>query len=522
MSFLRSFLDQLKELQNQSSTASKIGIGVTAAFCVALIIGVGIWSSQPNYVPLAQNLEPAQAAEIMSKLTTSGIKNKSNYTTILVDKSQWDRANMLVADLIPDAQRAPKEFESSTFRDPKLNEFYQQEHLEKKLSAAISRFKSIDSAVVHLNIAKDQNFMRSSEPSSASVVLTLRPRVLFSAKQTAAIVAMVSSSVKGLSPDNVKVVDINGNLLSGGESHLGSIVGEQYEMRRRMEADLSNQAEWVLERRLGPGKAVVRVSADVDFTELTTVETTHPESLSKISEKTKKSVTKDEAVAAIGPAGTSANIGSSRGFNQGKPVISETEDSEIEFAQGEVTSTRQEAPGKIRRLTIAAMVDLTPPKPVAVDNADGTTTPAAPAVVDPLTLTDIEELIKAAVGFDVDRYDEIKVVQTTLAAELPLELLDEPQDQPFAAYEQIARNASLGIAALLAALIGFFLLRKIRPMTIVKESELKISPERARRLSEMATLAKQHPEAMASIVAAWINEPKTDGEHARGERARAA
>jgi len=126
-----------------------------------------------------------------------------------------------------------------------------------------------------------------------------------------------------------------------------------------------------------------------------------------------------------------------------------------------------------------------------------------------MTKDEVEAIIKAAVGFDEERYDEIEVVITSLAGGQQIELLDAPVQENWGFYNQIIRNASLGVAALFAFAFAVMTLRKMRPITVVEKSSTSISPERARHLSEMATLAKQHPEAMARIIAAWINEPAT-------------
>ncbi len=97
MSFVQDLLSQLQSLWNQSTVRGRIVFGAAAALVTTLVIGVGIWSSQPQYVPLADRLAPSEAAEIISRLSAEGIENKMNFSgsTVLVPKNKWNQAHAL-------------------------------------------------------------------------------------------------------------------------------------------------------------------------------------------------------------------------------------------------------------------------------------------------------------------------------------------------------------------------------------------------------------------------------------------
>ena len=59
MEALKSFLDQSLLIWKDSTAAARFGIGLLLVICVGSIIGVGFWSSQPQYVQLAGDLDPA-------------------------------------------------------------------------------------------------------------------------------------------------------------------------------------------------------------------------------------------------------------------------------------------------------------------------------------------------------------------------------------------------------------------------------------------------------------------------------
>ena len=72
----------------------------TVVLCVAAIVGVGIWSARPQYVPIASDLGPSVAAEIVSKLDAEGISNRLNFSgsTVSVPQSQWNKARLVLGE----------------------------------------------------------------------------------------------------------------------------------------------------------------------------------------------------------------------------------------------------------------------------------------------------------------------------------------------------------------------------------------------------------------------------------------
>src|SRR5215212_3662258 len=82
---------------------------------------------------------------------------------------------------------------------------------------------------------------------------------------------LVANAVQGLSPDQVAVVDNRGHTLSEElkqDPTLGN-ASSQIRYRQQVEDYLSKKVETMLASVIGPGNAVVRVSAEID-TEATT------------------------------------------------------------------------------------------------------------------------------------------------------------------------------------------------------------------------------------------------------------
>jgi flagellar M-ring protein FliF len=311
---------------------------------------------------------------------------------------------------------------------------------------------------------------------------------------------MVSHSVEGLDPKNVTLVDTEGRILSSDAGDLPSSVSSQLDFRRSLESDLASKAEAMLTQVLGPGRAVVRLTADIDFTQTTRTENSiDPEATAKTSELIKTSTT-TEAPQAAGPAGTSSNIGATAtaALSPTKPVVSKTEEIDAQYENSRITNTVTEAAGQIRRLTIAAAVDL--PEPNAAGSAASNTT--APGAI---TRQQVEGIIKQAVGFDTSRGDAIDVVVSRLTGLEDL-IVEPPAGlSAWRQYEGLVRSASLGIAALVAFSLGLLTLRRLRPIGVPVGHAQDLSPDLAQRLAELSQRAQDDPQSVATALAAWLN-----------------
>src|SRR3546814_16499497 len=87
---------------------------------------------------------------------------------------------------------------------------------------------AVKSARVHLAVEQPSIFLRDKNKPAASVMLRLNDGRALSAMQVQAIVHLVASSVHGLSPDGVSVVDQNGRLLSSPGDNAGSAATDRH------------------------------------------------------------------------------------------------------------------------------------------------------------------------------------------------------------------------------------------------------------------------------------------------------
>jgi flagellar biosynthesis/type III secretory pathway M-ring protein FliF/YscJ len=101
MQTLKSFLDQSLLIWKDSTAAARFGLAILLVICIGGITGVGVWSTQPNYVILASDLAPEQAGKAIDALDTAGIayQVKGTGSIILVDSRNLPRAQIETANL---------------------------------------------------------------------------------------------------------------------------------------------------------------------------------------------------------------------------------------------------------------------------------------------------------------------------------------------------------------------------------------------------------------------------------------
>lgn len=466
---------------------------VTAILVSALtIIGVGLWSTRAEMVPLASRLSPAQAAEVISQLEAANIPYQLSYSgsAIHVDRSELNRARLAARDTLG-ASPADAELEDSIWSDPNLQHARLLQQQEHRLAATVGRFRAIREAIVHISKPQPSPFLRDQTDTTASVIVDLVPGIPFSHQDATAVISLVSHSVEGLRAENVTLMDTAGRLLDGQQS-LRADVGGQLEYVRTLESHLAAKAEALLSRMLGEGRAVVRVTADVDFTESERMETSYdPENKVKRSETIKSESHTGPSRGTTGAAGTPSNIrpaGNPAGSAAGSDLVSsKIEENTTEFANTEIRDTVKETPGRIKRLTVAAIVDLTP--------ADAGTESA-------VTTEDVESLIKQAVGFDTGRQDEINVVASTLAGHVDL---DVPAAPPWETYGPLVRQLSLGLGAVLMFVLGLRILRRLRPIVVSADGGEE-SADAIRQLAELTIRARENPALVAKVLENWLED----------------
>ncbi len=310
-------------------------------------------------------------------------------------------------------------------------------------------------------------------------------------------------------------------MLSSASGYGEGEVESQFEFRRRLEADLAAKASVLLAQMLGEGRGMVRVSADIDFTSLQRTETVYDPNLKVRTQENIRSFQRTTANRALGgPVGTEANLGSNAGTSlaQSTPSKETEEENTTTYENAKTVDVVKQAPGKIQRLTVAVMADLT-------DAITHTQTQAAAAGSIPpdasaISKDSIAAIVKQAVGFDASRGDQIEVLITQFA---PVSADDDALvvTQQWDFINSILRNASLGVASIVALILGVLTLKKMRPVTIQLDGVGAGDDGRDALLASLSQRIQQNPKAMQTILSAWLNESERP-DAGRSNRSQAA
>ncbi|WP_437226277.1 flagellar basal-body MS-ring/collar protein FliF [Planctomicrobium sp. SH661] len=501
MDVLNNLTTQLQALWGRWNAGQRAGMVAALVVSVTTICGVGFWATTPEYVVVSDRMSPQQAAEVVSVLESENISYKLNYagSSVSVPKSSLSRTRLALKDVLTTTTQETPEISEGIWSDPTLYQARMTRQLETRLSRSIMQLGSVRGATVHLTPGESSPFIRNRAPAKASVILDLQPNALFSATDARSIVSLVAHSVENLDPENVSVLDTSGRLLSASTGMEADVTG-QLSYRSRVESDLSSKAEAILTQMLGPGHAVVRVTADIDFTDTQTKEIKYdPDAKVKVSETVHSESSIGGTKQAKGTVGLppdhmdklafKADVGSS-------PPTTKVQSNTTQYENAKIEDTVHRVPGRISRLTVAAVVQLP-------DGASGENGQASNAVV---TTAQIEKIIKQAVGFDAARQDEIEVIAAPLVGNLNL-IAPVTTNTTWEKYAPLLHNISLGLAAIVALVLGLLVIRRMQPIVVEAESKETMPAEVVLKVADLSQQAIQNPEAVATVIRSWLAEP---------------
>ncbi len=421
---------QLKTLLKNLTPAKKIALFTLVTGTVISLIFLVTWAGKPDFQLLYSNLASEDAGAILAQLKDKKIPYQisSNGSSILIPSERIYETRMeLASQGIPQGSGVGFEIFDNTKLG--MTEFVQnvnyQRAIQGELSRTINGFSEIESSRVHIVMPSKSLFIEEEEAATASVVLKVRGGRHLNGEKIQGIVHLVSSSVSGLSPENVTIVDSYGKMLAGfkSSSPVGKANSDQLEFQQKIEKTLEDRVTTMLEAALGPNKAVARVACLLDFTRLeTTEEKYQPENQVVRSEQALNETSTAQITVPIGVPGVVSNLAGNQTATiettepaettntndtteKTKPPTFQKQDRTVNYEIGKVTSHTVHQMGTIKRLTVAVIIDGTYK---AGKEAPGT----GESKYTPRTqeeMKQFEDIVKRSVNFDAARGDEIKV-----------------------------------------------------------------------------------------------------------------
>lgn len=388
---ITQFLTRLKDGVGGFTAAQK-----TIAIILLAVLGLGgfavtTYASKPSMTPLFTGIALEDANAIVEQLNTDKVSYElaDGGSTILVPEASVysERLKAAAAGLPTSAAGGYSLLDKMgvTSSEFQQNTTYKRA-IEGELERTISAVAGVKTASVQLAIPKDTVFVREKKDPTASVFVETGVGVTLSTDQVNAVAHLVSASIEGMKPEDVSVVDANGNVLStvgAGTAGSSDSQASDYEERTR------TAVQSMLDRIVGAGNSTVAVNATVsnESAQVTTEEFSQPKDVDALSESTETEKYTGNgggtATGVLGPDNIAVPAGEegSGSYDSEKAVKNN--------AVNKKTEVRQIPAGGIAKQTVS----------VAINDA------AAKGV----SQAEIQDLVAAAAGIDNDRGDQVAV-----------------------------------------------------------------------------------------------------------------
>jgi flagellar M-ring protein FliF len=445
----RQMVTQMRGLWQKLPPRRRVAVAVVLAGTAAALLYMSRGGPKPDYAPLYSGLTPQDAGEIAAELQGQAIPYRlvAGGTAIEVPAAEVHKVRMAMASAgLPRAGGVgfeifdQQKFGTSSF----VEQVNYRRALQGELARSIAALDAVESARVHLAMGRRSVFRDADEPPSASVGLKLARGRELGRSQVQGIVHLVSSSVDGLTPDRVVVIDDGGTVLSSGTS------GASGSAHTELEGSLTKRVREMVERVVGPGHASVVVTAEMDQRKVDETEELYDKD--KIALRSESRVVEGAGA----DLGTVGGVAGARGNLPGGPEPTATpgagSTSRLQETRNyEVNRVVRRTVGpdaKIKRLHVAVLVDNAP----AAKAGD----PSVPRT--PQELEHISAIARESAGLDSERGDRLEVRNVPFsppADEGPAEAVAPPVP----VWQQPSVLAAAGGGALLVIAALFLFLR---------------------------------------------------------------
>ncbi len=520
-------INQIIQIYSSMPLSRKMVIGAVVCMVILGFAGMFFWANKIDYQTLYTGLSSEDAAAIVEKLKELKIKYElaGNGSVVRVPAEKlYDVRLSLAAVGLPKGGNVGYELFDET--DFGTTEFVQQLNykraLQGELSRTIKEFREVEDARVMIVTPKESVFVEDSKPPSASVLLKLKSEL--SQEKISAVVHLVASSLEDMTPDLVTVVDTKGRVLSRKTSEsekLGEVTTTQFKYKNAFELNLGKQIQTMLEQIVGSGKAIVRVTADMDFDQVDMNEELYDPDVSVVRSKQNiiETVNKSEGpgeISSVNPVVPPSGGPSSTQTNE----KNEKQDETVNYELNRTIRKTTKPVGMLKRLSVATVLDGT--YTMEADQT-GKTIRKYNARSDE-ELNQFRKIVQNAMGYSEDREDQITVES------FPFDHVEDFEQEGFdwqSLFQQYGRSiTNILLVFLLFLFVVLPLLKTMREIK-VKVVEALPSPEERKALSgkdheagaltdpskmdskdKSAYLAKENTGKAVNILRGWLSEAK--------------
>ncbi|MGD0282485.1 MAG: flagellar basal-body MS-ring/collar protein FliF [Dissulfurispiraceae bacterium] len=503
---LTDALNQIKEWPLKK----KVSLIAVIAMTIALMAGIMLWSERVDYQVLYSNITQEDAGQVVNKLKDMKVAYRVDGNAIYVPGNKvYELRLEMAAQGLP--QGGGVGFEIFDKNQLGVTEFVQRLNyiraLQGELARTIRQLSEVDQARVHIALPERSIFTEKEEKPTASIVVKLKAGRALSQGQISGIIYLISSSVEGLIPDHVTVIDNMGNLLSRPTD--GDVIADakQRDYQKSVDKDYESKLASMLEGIVGKGKAIVRVAAKIDYTQVEKTEENYdPDTIAIRSKQSDKESSGGSASGGI-PGVLSNQPGQQPATAGPAPSSSQKQTENINYEVSRTVSKIVQPRGEVKNISVAVLVDGTYKK-----EKDKQVYQARSEA----ELGKYDELIKAAIGFNKERGDQV------IVENVPFETVSEEVEKPD--YMRAAQSVLKYVAPMgLIILIILFVIKpvvemlKAMPATRggasprdalhpgVAEIEPEVASEEIMR-EKVVDVVKKDPRRAATILKEWLSE----------------
>jgi flagellar M-ring protein FliF len=439
---LTTLQQQFLTYWKKQSLGRQITLAALTLSALILIPTLVSWANMPSYSVAYSGLSEEDAAQIVQKLDENNIAYQLKSSgTIEVQSDQVYSTRLLMArEGLPQSSTVGYElFSGSSMLG--MTEFTQkvnyQRAVEGELERTIGSLEAVEAVRVHLVIPEKSLLTSQQTIATASVTVQVAPGETLDDSQVRAVTHLVASSVEGLQPENVVVVDSEGNLLaSGSDSEMSMNLSDtQRAVEKAYALEVQKRVQTLLDKILGPNRSVVQASVEMDWTQREVTSNTYQPTETALRSSQIINESSASGGAAGGVPGAASNLPTPVATTTGTEGESYQRSEEtLNFEISQVQSHEIIAPGQVSRISVSVMVD---------------------GVTDTAQMDIIKSAVQVAAGIDSTRGDQI-VVESFDFDRTALDALSEE----LAAQQQqeLYLRIALGVAAALVVLAVFFII----------------------------------------------------------------
>ena len=439
---------------------------LTAVAAIVLYWGM----QKPEMTTLYSSLSESEKSRVLSSLRNMGVDVELDPATgeILVPTDEYHQSRISLA-----SQGLPE------FSGGELNNLDNlplgisrsvegvrlRQVQETELAKSITEISSVKAARVHLALPEKSVFVRDRTPPTASVFVNLKNGRNLDKTQILAITNLVSSSVPGMNPGNVSIVDQFGNLLSNAPDDPDQLLADsQLEYRMKLENIYRNRIQSLVTPIVGSNNVNAQVNLEIDFTRReVSQEIVDPEASATLSEQSSLNVTaKKEAIGIPGaisnepPQEAIVNQDQNQAGSAANNLATEEQDkfetkSSTELKNYENSKTFETVKNPTNVITrIDAALLIRDKKVVDPETEEISYEPVAQEVIQ-----ELENLVKSALGIKPERGDTLTITSQPFVEEFD-GFEEKWYETPW--FRSTIENS------LLVLLIGIVALGVVRPM----------------------------------------------------------